>query len=215
MDRTRGPILAGLLGLLAFFWGYNRDNFESAWANFRSDEGGKKKDTLAVESSETPEEVGTDTENGNTASRNDIPAAVPGATISRSPFSPPIGPPGEVGQTAERRANRNLYFERLSEQLKEMQGEAPPPTAAQPPSSPPSEVTSEPLIPPPPIPMAVPQPSGFPPGYPPIEAPEFEVGSDEVPIDMEADPDFEPETEDFEEFVDTEVDEAEYFDEED
>ncbi len=159
MERIRGPLLAFLLGLGGFLWGYNRENIDSAWASLsaRFDSAPPPSATPELPTEEIPGAETPPPEAENTES-TEIESGKNTAIFSESLEGIQ---PGKVEDRSKQK--RNAYFEHLSEQLKTLQGDQPEENeaaGASPPQPEPQEVS-------PPTPT-------FPPGYPPPMPTEIE-----------------------------------------
>jgi len=136
MNRAKGPIFIGLLALSAFLWGYRRDLIKTGWFNFLSPFfSSEQTETQAksVVTTDKPKERPVVTKAPNPMNAADVykqlsvvGAKPPPRPIRKNPsFSETLQSikAGKVGE--KKKAKRNLYFEKLSQQLKELQGQKP------------------------------------------------------------------------------------------
>ena len=165
--QIRRPVVIGLLLIVAFFWGYRRDevitDLTGLWHSDQTPPGPQPAGdpaSAAAPLTGSPYQTGPSA-GGNPPGPNNLApppqAGAPGfpGRPAGSAANPPGGPfpvgspqPGahpqpaapNIKQTLEsitpgspqenQIAQRNLYFEKLSQQLKDLQGEQPPPVPA-------------------------------------------------------------------------------------
>ncbi len=158
MPTLKGPLLIVAVICASFFLGYKQDvlisGIESSWESWRT-----SRDSTV--SSSIPSRPTTDEAGGTSSQISPAPA------VSSSPYPPspyPVGKgssssptppqknpkresldsiaPGSVQPKQEQQ--RNLYFEKLSEQLRELRGESPPSSPPPPAPSPTSSSIAAP-----------------------------------------------------------------------
>lgn len=154
-----------LILVLAFVWGYKRDALLQAWASWGTaapaESSAPVAQSLAAEVPVAPPP--TAPAQPGLAPPPRAPAPPPGPAAQNPPTQNNLTTtldsirPGQIQQ--EQIVQRNAYFEKLSQQLRELQGGTPPPPGANPPT--------EPDPPPPPVDPSVnavapPPPPGVP-----------------------------------------------------
>ena len=143
MSQLKGAIAVGVIVFLAFFTGYKQDALERLWQRMLAANPDPvqpvKQDAVLVQS-------GADAVSPP-AETVPIPAPPQGEKQAQPAHGlNPMGSQDSLRRSLdairpnkvpeERRQYRNAYFDKLSQQLKELQGEAPPQTSTSPPPPP-------------------------------------------------------------------------------
>ena len=158
MTQLKGPLLIAAIVCAAFLWGYQGDSLKN-WFN-RSAEAPVSPEPPVQQQAVAPPSEPKPVPPPASANYLSVPfpqqgfGKAPAPGVPANPYAAlnkAASPPGQSGSLAqtmdsinsgqiqdEQVVRRNAYFEKLAEQLKELRGESPPPTAPPSPSAEPA-----------------------------------------------------------------------------
>lgn len=151
MAHLKGPILIAAVVCCAFLWGYQQNSLRDMFARIRSVPKSEPVAEPVPQVAEAPQQVKPPAAAANTAYLS-VPFPQQPAANAAPPPPPPVNPYAALGKASagprqngnlaatmdsinsgeiqdEQVVRRNAYFEKLADQLKELRGEPPPPTA--------------------------------------------------------------------------------------